>query len=663
MGELDGMIHLTDLESSFVELLLVIGIALLLPSFARKDNNVFRAILFGITGFLAIRYVWWRATETLAPFGLTLDCLASWSFFTVEAVSIISSLSAYTILSRVRLRHKEADEHAEWWGDKPPRVAILIATYNEDGRQVERTLAGAMAVDHPNLEILVLDDGRREWLADFAQEFGARHITRPDNAHAKAGNINHALRMLDESGDPPDFVAVLDADFVPHRDFLKRALALFHDETVGLVQTPQHFFNPDPIQHNLGLSRSYPDEQRFFFDHLQPARDAWGIAICCGTSSVMRFKALKSIGYFPTDSVTEDFLVTLGLQNGGYKTVYLSEALTEGLAAEGLKEYITQRARWCLGLMQIAHSRLGPFARNNLRLRDRWSVLDSVVYWTSTFTFRLAALTFPLLYWFFNIIVVDATVPDVVRYFGTYFLFVLTSLNFVSGGLIVPLVNDVSQMLGAIPITKAAYLGLLKPHGHAFKVTAKGGDRSRTVIQWGLMRPFLILFVLTIVALLIGIVSWRFAYDDSGDGKVVILFWTLYNLVVLGLTMFACIELPRTERHHADAPERISARIGATGEPRQAWMRGLNTEGARLRGITAEAGTPLSLSIADVGDISAVVTKSEPGGAIVRFELTDKTRQALLQRLYGAGAAPSVVATRPYGLIGDFIIRLGRGRA
>ena len=112
-------------------------------------------------------------------------------------------------------------------------------------------------------------------------------------------------------------------------------------------------------------------------------------------------------------------MLTLALQNGGWRTVYLNEALTEGLAPEGLKEYVTQRARWCLGLMQIARSSLGPLRRNGLRLRDRWSVLDSVFYWLTTFPFRLAAVIYPLLYWFFNITVVDARLPDVISYFGT----------------------------------------------------------------------------------------------------------------------------------------------------------------------------------------------------------------------------------------------------
>ena len=66
--------------------------------------------------------------------------------------------------------------------------------------------------------------------------------------------------------EPPDFISILDADFVPTPHFLTRAMALFHDDDVGIVQTPQHFINPDPIQANLAATDVWPDEQRFFFD-------------------------------------------------------------------------------------------------------------------------------------------------------------------------------------------------------------------------------------------------------------------------------------------------------------------------------------------------------------------------------------------------------------
>ena len=68
---------------------------------------------------------------------------------------------------------------------------------------------------------------------------------------------------------------------------------------------------------------------------------------------MVRVEALKAIGGLPTESVTEDFLLTVRLSTQGWKTVYLNEALTEGLAPEGLQEYMVQRGRWCLGMMEI----------------------------------------------------------------------------------------------------------------------------------------------------------------------------------------------------------------------------------------------------------------------------------------------------------------------
>lgn len=638
-------VWLSATQSAAVQLLLVVGLSMVLPAFVNRFDNRHRMVLMGIGILLALRYGWWRATETLAPFGFTLDCLASWSLFAIEISALASSISASVLMSRVRERSAEATEHANWWEPGPaPRVAVLIATYNEDREVLERSIVGALALDWPNIEVCVLDDGRRDWLRAFCEARGARHILRPDNKGAKAGNINHALTMLEAEG-APDFFAVLDADFVPHRNFIIRTLALFHNPKTGLVQTPQHFFNADPIQHNLGLSRSYPDEQRFFFDHMQPARDAWGLAICCGTSSVARWQAVAELGGLPTDSITEDFMLTLALQERGWETHYLNEPLTEGLAPEGLKEYITQRARWCLGLMQIARSRVGPFAKSGLRLRDRWSVLDSVFYWLCTFPFRIAGLIYPLLYWYFNITVVNAEVPEVLSYFGVYFLWTILAFNILSPGMLIPLLKDVSQHLGAYQISRAAIIGIVKPHGHPFSVTAKGGDRSRLQVQWRLMAPFLALFALTLIGLLLGIISDRFAYYDAGVGKSVILFWTIYNLFVLILVMLTCIELPRREQHVADRPER--AIFAAEGEPpRRVWIAELSIDTARIRGRSWPNGTRGVLRLPGVGDIEATVMEQAPGSARMLLIPDEEVTATLLRRFYAEGDAPGVLGSR-----------------
>lgn len=638
-------------------LLLGVGLAVA-PLFPRTFTPA-RIGMAAIAIFFSLRYATWRATETLAPLGWTLDALVSWSFFLLEAGSVISGISAFIILSRHRDRSADADRGVTEVRARRPRVAIFIATYNEEWPVLERTIGGALACDYANKAIYVLDDGRREWLGARCREMGVRYVTRPDNKDSKAGNINHALAMLRARNEAPDYVAVLDADFVPHSDFLTRGLAPFLDPKIGLVQTPQHFFNPDPIQHNLGISRSYPDEQRFFFDYMQPSRDAWGIAVCCGTSSIIRWRALEAIGDFPTSSVTEDYLLTATLAMHGYATVYLNEPLSEGLAPEGLSEYITQRARWCLGLMQIVHSKAGPFSRERLRWRDRWSILDSAAYWLSTFPFKLACMTYPLFYWYFGAIVMDAQINEVIYYFVPYYLGSMLFLNFVSVGMFVPVVNDISQLVGAWEISRAAITGLARPRGHAFKVTMKGGTRGSVVVQWALMRRFIVLFLLTLGGLLIGLASDYLFNARAGEAKSVILFWTLYNLLVLFGTVLVCVEQPRTASILRSRPERAVVR--ALGREWNAWLEDINLEAVRLRGLSAPAGTSLEVVIAGLGAVQASATLAVGATVDAQIFLTSDQREQLVEKLHTRAGPPGTTAVAAAALGAGLLRRVIAG--
>lgn len=645
------MFALDPIAVSFAPALLVVGLALLILPFARPDQPVVRATALLVVVVLSWRYMAWRFLETVPPLEWSVDAVSAWTFVVLEAGTIVSSTLAFAVLTRTRDRREEADRHTGWWRPgAEPRVDILIATYNEEEPILERTIIGALASRHRMLRVWVLDDGKRPWLKELCERLGARYLTRSDNKHAKAGNINAALKVLNALEAPPDFVAVLDADFVPHRDFVSRALALFHDPKVGLVQTPQHFFNPDPIQHNLGIERAYPDEQRFFFDHIQPARDAWGIAFCCGTSSMMRWSSLMQIGGFPTGSVTEDFLITLRLQEEGYSTVYLNEPLTEGLAPEGLGEYITQRGRWCLGLIQIVRGPMGPFSRSRLRLVDRIGLLDSFLYWATTYPFRLACLVVPLLYWFLGVTVVNASVPGVLEHFLPYFAAVLIVLNWISGGLIVPVLNDVSQLLGAREITKAVLIGLLRPKNQKFKVTAKGGDRTKVVVQWPLLLPMLVVFVLTVTGLLYSIVTDVVFERDPGDGKSVILTWTLYNLAVLAATMAVCVELPRRASANAQGALPVVVRFGA-GLMR-GWAMRLTAEDAWIRGgPVPPRGTEVEVELPGIGAVPARVLREEPAGVSLALAPDAEQRAALLAALHTREGAAGTMRTRLGGLL------------
>ncbi|WP_336490481.1 glycosyltransferase [Methylobacterium nigriterrae] len=653
------MLTVSPLVSAFAAAAVVLGAGLLLLPLLDRGRTLWRTLLLGTATILAWRYMAWRFTDTVPAFALAPEPILAWAFAGLEGLTVISSTIAFLILTRVRERGEEATRHAKWWAPgPPPRVDVFIATYNEELEVLERTLVGAKALDHPATGVYVLDDGRRDWLREVCARHGVGYLIRPDNAHAKAGNINHALSLRMREADAPDFVAVLDADFVPHRDFVSRTLALFHDSNVGLVQTPQHFFNADPVQHNLGISRAYPDEQRHFFDNVEASRDAWGIAVCCGTSSMVRTAAVQAIGGLPTESVTEDFLLSLRLAENGWQTVYLNEALTEGLAPEGLQEYIVQRGRWCLGMMQIIRNVYGPFGGHGLTLRHRVSILDSLLYWTTTFPFRLASLTCPLLYWYFGITMVNASVEDIVAYYLPYYIAVMMVLNWLSNGLFIPILNDVSQLLAAWPITRAVAVGLLTPGPHKFRVTAKGGDRTRIVVQWPLMRPFLALFGLTLAGLILALTSdFTFNYSEvAGDGRVIILFWTLYNLAVLAITMAACIERPRSNQPLRQQVERVeltvdSRRLGA-------WLTDLGTDQARLSGIAGAApGSAGQLIIPGIGPVSARVLAETSDGCRVALTPEPEQRDRIISRLHTAAGAPGTGR----GDLGLMLRELARG--
>ena len=292
-----------------------------------------------------------------------------------------------------------------------------------------------------------------------------------------------------------------------------------------------------------------------------PSKDAWGTAFCCGTSSVIRFQALREAGGFPTTSITEDYLLTLRLKQHGYRTVYLNERLSLGLAPEGLDEYITQRSRWCLGFIQILRSSDGPFYPNKLALADRFSLVESFLYWAGTYLFRLASLLVPITYFLFGVRAVDVELSSGLFHFLPYFVGHVVVIGWLSKGRIMPILTDVSQLLAMREIIQSVFIGLVKPKGHKFKVTAKGGDRSKTVVQWNMIIFFGMFLFSTLFGLL---VSFHLDPNRSLEASsVVALFWSWYNIILLLIAMFCCIERPRMRRaERFESSEKVEFEIG-----------------------------------------------------------------------------------------------------
>jgi len=613
--------------------LLLIAIAVL--PWLDRYNRPARTATVAICIFLGWRYMLWRIFDTLPPVGLTLDFGLGALFTTVEFLSMVGATITLFFLTRTRNRTSEADHNIAWLKSlpRPPLVDVLICTYNEEEAILERTIIGALGMDYANYRLWVCDDGHRPWLRRLCEQHGCGYITRDDNENAKAGNINNALRYLSTLPVRPDFVCILDADFIPKSQFLTRTLALMREPDVGCVQTPQHFFNPDPIQRNLALSRVWPDEQRFFFDVVMASKDAWGGAFCCGTSSLLRFAPLMQIKKFPTDSVTEDYLVTLRLTEIGYRTIYLNEPLSLGLAPEGLKEYVSQRSRWALGFMQICRGPSGPFSlTSHASLRARIMLLETFLFWSATHAFRILGIIVPSAYLLFNIQAVYAYVPDAIAYLFPYLAANIAVMTWLTKGRVLPIMGDLSQLIVATDIAKSVLVGLFKPKGHKFKVTAKGGDRAKRFVQWPMLRIFL-----GYLALSAGGVVWAFVIDpyrSLSDASAIALFWSWYNIILLVLASFVCIEAPQL-RHGERFRSEGRATLTLGGHTLQYPVQDISIGGMRLRGkLPGAYGTPVHVSFEGL-DVEGTLVRAYEDGFAIRFVQSRDVRQRLIRHVYG----------------------------
>jgi cellulose synthase (UDP-forming) len=268
-------------------------------------------------------------------------------------------------------------------------VDVYVCTYDEPGEVVMATLAGCRALTYPHTTYL-LDDGRRPEMKELAELAGARYLTREDNSHAKAGNLNAALPRTEG-----DLVFILDADHVPMPDALDALVGYFDDERMAIVQTPHDFFNHDSVQHYV-VGRH---EQSLFYRVVCPGKDRHGAAYWCGSAALINRHALLEIGGVATETIAEDFHTTIRLQRHGWRTRYHDEVLVQGLAPHDLDGYLLQRDRWARGNLAVFTLPESPLRAKTLNPLQRLSFLASLLAYLAPPMRLLLLLTLGLVLW------------------------------------------------------------------------------------------------------------------------------------------------------------------------------------------------------------------------------------------------------------------------
>ena len=344
-----------------------------------------------------------------------------------------------------------------------PTVDVYVCTYDEPEEVVLATLAGCRALRYPHTTYL-LDDGRRENMRALAELTGARYLTRPDNAHAKAGNINAALPRTDG-----ELVFMLDADHVPMPDALDALVGYFEDPRIALVQSPHDFSNQDSVQH-YAVGRH---EQSLFYHVICPGKDRHGAAFWCGSAAVMRREALLAIGGVATETIAEDFHTTIRLQRHGWTSRYHDEVLVQGLAPHDLDGYLLQRDRWSRGNLAVFTLPESPLRAKELTPLQRFSYFASLAAYLAPPMRLLLLVTLALVLW-------AGWLPMDVDWLALSILwFPAVALNLAAGSALARGYMRIAETTHYELMTMGIYARALRcavfPGRTAFKVTPKEG--------------------------------------------------------------------------------------------------------------------------------------------------------------------------------------------
>lgn len=592
------------------------------------------ATAFGTGAYLAWRYI--TAGDGLAAGGaqrsFTLLCLAFETLFIAEFWTFL------LLVSRWRDRRPEADAHERRLRRRGvedlPAVDVFITTYNEEFDVLEKSIIGALQLDYPKATVHVLDDGRREWLRDFCATVGARYIARPDNRDKKAGNHNYALARTSAP-----FIAVFDADFVPYRNFLWRTLGFFETPEIGIIQTPQAFFNKDTFQSNLLLQNLLPDEQRFFFSHVMPCRDAWGTAFYCGSAAVLRRAAIEAIGGIVRGHATEDNVTSVALLAKGYRTLYLNEQLSWGLAPESSWAFLEQRKRWCRGGVQVLFRRDGPLGPLMRPWHRRLFFLP--LHWLLGFVSPIYFVAIALIPWYFDLSPFFGIPPE-----GSLPATLLVTLVFshmllwLGRGSWLPVISPATNLFQSLTLVPIALSTLMKPFGRPLldfvEVTPKGRAAAAGRVNWAVLTPLVVAFLLLCLGM--GKTMLLDSYDRDVGEIVTNTIWSIFFAAHLAIAGVAAMELPyrrAEERFEISVPGVLLTEDGAALPCRVADM---SLGGARIDCAVAAQRCRLQ---AEGETLAAETVWSLGGVAALRFPaLTAEQRRRLIARLYTANRRP-----------------------
>lgn len=327
----------------------------------------------GILCYLPVIYGYWLFIDT-SPF-------YTWFIFPIVVFFTVYYLNSYTInlfYKRPNLK-KHLALLESYWGTRAvaPSVDIFLPICGEAVSVLEKTFEAVNNIPYANKKVYVLDDKGGEEYKEAAERFGFAYLSRENKGEMKkAGNLKYGFERSEG-----EFIAIFDADFAPHPDFIRELVPYMQDEKVAIIQTPQYFDTSEKIHKRSALEYGAAHIQEDFYRSIQVARDTLGAPICCGSNALYRRTALEETGGTVQIEHSEDMYTGFELTTKGWKVRYLPVILAVGMCPSNIHQYFHQQQRWCSGTLMLMFDK--NFWKSHMTFGQKMCFISGFLYYLS----------------------------------------------------------------------------------------------------------------------------------------------------------------------------------------------------------------------------------------------------------------------------------------
>ena len=591
---------------------------------SKRTSEYLHLFLILLSIVTTLRYLYYRTNYTL-NFDDWINGIFCFLLFVAELYAIGTLVLAY--FQTIKIRDRKPVDLSLYPQDQWPKVDIYIPTYNEDVEIVRKTTLCALAIEYPadKKQVYVLDDGRaekykarREELRQVCEELGATMLTRDNNDHAKAGNINTAFKCTGG-----DLVLILDCDHMPVRQFLMHTVGFFFNPQVAFVQTPHWFYNPDPFERNLLTRGKIPVGNELFYKVLQKGNDFWNAAFFCGSAAVIRKEYALQVGGIATETVTEDCHTAFRLHSLGYESIYYDKIMVAGLAPEKFSAYVGQQVRWARGMAQILRIE-NPLINPKLHL----TIPQRICYFSATSHFfygfpRLMYAIAPPLFLLFGINSVKGLGLETLFYALPHIILSMQTNHIPYKHVRFSFWNEIFEFAMSFQAGIVTLLALVNPKLGSFNVTDKGLSVTKRSFDFDSVR-YLVITSAIASASLLSVPFWLLLSPEDTQAVLINALWCIFNLFLLLAAVLVAFEQPQLRRAHR-LPRKLTAVIHSGGQSWTGHTVDVSESGTQIL-LDEWPNIPDEIKVELVGDYGA---RALMNGRVIRAIATSKLQARL----------------------------------